>query len=138
MNECKGMNFTMTFDQVVRIDNGKGVIEQLQDDVKELQEEVDKLNTEVAECSDKLSGIEDGAERNVIVGIKVNGKLIPPVNRIVDIPISGGADIPSLDDAVDNGVGYDSNNNIVVKNLDIDRLVQDDVSELVLNGGGAV
>lgn len=138
MNECKGMNFTMTFDQVVRIDNGKGVIEQLQDDVKELQEEVDKLNTEVAECSDKLSGIEDGAERNVIVGIKVNGKLIPPVNRIVDIPISGGADIPSLDDAVDNGVGYDSNNNIVVKNLDIDRLVQDEVSELVLNGGSAI
>ena len=138
MNECKGMNFTMTFDQVVRIDNGKGVIEQLQDDVKELQEEVDKLNTEVAECSDKLSGIEDGAERNVIVGIKVNGKLIPPVNRIVDIPISGGADIPSLDDAVDNGVGYDSNNNIVVKNLDIDRLVQDEVSELVLNGGNAI
>lgn len=138
MNECKGMNFTMTFDQVVRIDNGKGVIEQLQDDVKELQEEVDKLNTEVAECSDKLSGIEDGAERNVIVGIKVNGKLIPPVNRIVDIPISGGANIPSLDDAVDNGIGYDSNNNIVVKNLDIDRLVQDEVSELVLNGGNAI
>lgn len=40
MNECKGMNFTMTFDQVVRIDNDKGVIKQLQDDVKELQEEV--------------------------------------------------------------------------------------------------
>lgn len=138
MNECKGMNFTMTFDQVVRIDNGKGVIEQLQDDVKELQGEVDQLNTEVAENSNKLSGIEDGAERNVIIGIKVNGKPIPPVNRIVDIPISGGADIPSLENAVDNGVGYDSNNNIVVKNLDIDRLVQDEVSELVLNGGNAV
>lgn len=103
MNECKGMNFTMTFDQVVRIDNGKGVIEQLQDDVKELQEEVGQLNTEVAENSNKLSGIEDGAERNVITGIKVNGKLIPPVNRIVDIPISGGANIPSLDDAVADG-----------------------------------
>lgn len=138
MNECKGMNFTMTFDQVVRIDNGKGVIEQLQDDVKELQGEVDQLNTEVAENSNKLSGIEDGAERNVIIGIKVNGKPIPPVNRIVDIPISGDANIPSLEDAVDNGVGYDSNNNIVVKNLDIDRLVQDKVSELVLNGGNAV
>lgn len=138
MNECKGMNFTMTFDQVVRIDNGKGVIEQLQDDVKELQGEVDQLNTEVAENSNKLSGIEDGAERNVIIGIKVNGKPIPPVNRIVDIPISGCADISSLEDAVDNGVGYDSNNNIVVKNLDIDRLVQDKVSELVLNGGNAV
>ena len=64
MNECKGMNFTMTFDQVVRIDNDKGVIEQLQNDVKELQEEVGQLNTEVSENSNKLSGIEDGAERN--------------------------------------------------------------------------
>lgn len=138
MNECKGMNFTMTFDQVVRIDNDKGVIEQLQNDVKELQEEVGQLNTEVAENSNKLSGIEDGAERNVITGIKVNGELIPPVNRIVDIPISSGANIPSLDDAVDNGVGYDRNNNIVVKNLDIDRLVQDEVGELILNGGGSI
>ena len=138
MNKCKGMNFTMTFDQVVRIDNDKGVIEQLQNDVKELQEEVGQLNTEVSENSNKLSGIEDGAERNVITGIKVNGELIQPVNRIVDIPISGGVDIPSLDDAVDNGVGYDSDNNIVVKNLDIDRIVQDEVSELVLNGGNAV
>lgn len=66
MNECKGMNFTMTFDQVVRIDNDKGIIEQLQNDVKELQEEVGQLNTEVAENSNKLSGIEDGAQVNVI------------------------------------------------------------------------
>jgi|GEM_PF-7097735 len=138
MSDCKGMTFNMTFDQVVRIDTGKGVIEQLQDDVKELQEEVDKLNTEVTENTEKLSGIEDGAERNTITEIKVNGKVVEPVDRVIDIPIGSGADIPKLDDAVDNGVGYDNNENIVVKNLEVDRLIQDGVSELVLNGGNAV
>lgn len=92
MNECKGMNFTMTFDQVVRIDNDKGVIEQLQNDVKELQEEVGQLNTEVSENSNKLSGIEDGAERNVITGIKVNGELIQTEVATLNTTAKGYAD----------------------------------------------
>lgn len=131
MNECTGMSFNMTFDQVVRVSSNP-------EEIKELQKEIDELNQKVEVNSEKLSGIEDGAEVNDISVIKINGTVVEPVDKVIDINSKDINDIPDIADAVDNGIGYDNNNDIVVKSLDITKLVQDEDVNVVLNGGKAI
>lgn len=131
MSDCKGISFDMTFDQVVRVSSNP-------EEIKELQKEIDELYQKVEANSEKLSGIENGAEVNDISTIKINGEVITPVDKTVDLNSKDLNGIPELEDTVDNGVGYNKDNSIVVKNLDVTKLVQDKETELILNGGEAI
>lgn len=93
-----------------------------------------------AEEETKLAGIAAGAQVNVIEGVTVaGGQLTPNENKVVDIPFASNAVYGVV-------MGYEgenavmintANNHMEVHSLNVNKLVQDDNTVLVLNGGNA-
>lgn len=124
--------FDMSFDSTVRI-YGENP-----EELKKLHQQVDELEVKVAKNTDKLANIEDGADVSPIIEVKVDGNAVQPVDRIINIPLKEFVGIPDEPNAVENGVEYNNEGKVVVKNLNVERLVQNEGGELVLNGGNAV
>ena len=124
--------FNMSFDNAVRI-YGENP-----EELKKLHQQVDALEEKVNQNTDKLTNIQDGADVSPIIELKVDGQTIVPVDRVADIPLKELVGIPDEPNAVENGVEYSADGKVVVKNLNVEKLVQNDGDELVLNGGGAV
>lgn len=92
---------------------------------------------------EKLNGIEAGAQANVIEGVKFNGTTVAVgEDKIVDIVYSLAiADADTLggvksSDAV-NKISVAEDGTMELNSLNVDKLVQDDGSALILNGGSA-
>ena len=124
--------FDMSFDSTVRI-YGENP-----EELKKLHQQVDELEVKVAKNTDKLANIEDGADVSPIIEVKVDGNTVQPVERIINIPLKEIVGIPDEPNAIENGVEYNNEGKVVVKNLNVERLVQNEGGELVLNGGNAV
>lgn len=80
---------------------------------------------------EKLAKIADGAQVNVLEGVKLGDTLLEIVNKVVTIPV--GAGLKASDEitiAEDGALG--------VGEVNVNKLVQTDGEVLVLNGGAAI
>lgn len=86
----------------------------------------------------KLDGISAGAQVNVIEGVSVAGGQLTPDNKIVDIPFATNAvyGVVKGAEAV-NAVMINTSNQMEVHSLNVNKLVQDENTVLILNGGNA-
>ena len=132
LSATKENKFDMSFDSTVRI------YDENPEELKKLHQQVDELEVKVAKNTDKLDNIEDGADVSPIIEVKVDGNTVQPVKRIINIPLKEIVGIPDEPNAIENGVEYNNEGKVVVKNLNVERLVQNEGDELVLNGGNAV
>lgn len=92
-----------------------------------------------AEEETKLAGIAAGAQVNVVEGIKVGGaQLNPDSNKIIDIPFATNSSYGVVQGHEgENSVMINSSNLMEVHSLNVAKLVQDEGTVLVLNGGKA-
>lgn len=79
---------------------------------------------------EKLNGIADGAQVNVIESVKLNGTLLDIVNKAVNIPL--GAGLKSGDEVE---IGDDGT--LGISKISVEKLYTPDGTEFVLNGGKA-
>lgn len=92
-----------------------------------------------AEEETKLANIAAGAQVNVLEGVTVAGAaLTPDANKIVNIPFATNTTygVVQGDQAV-NAVMINSSNKMEVHSLNVNKLVQDENTVLILNGGNA-
>ncbi len=99
------------------------------------QEKVDGL-------TDRLDTIEanltPNAEANILEIIKINGTALEIIDKAVDLPIASTSTLGLvLSSTAQNQVSVDANGAMTVNSLNVDKLVQDEDSYLVLNGGNA-
>lgn len=87
----------------------------------------------------KLAGIASGAQVNVIEGVKVAGSaLSPDANKIVDVPFATNLAYGVVKGHEgENTVMINSSNQMEVHSLNVSKLVQDENTVLILNGGNA-
>ena len=92
-------------------------------------------DTRVKTIEDKVNGIEDGAQVNVIEAIKLEGEenVLEVVDKTVTIlnATTERAGIVKLS----NEVGVDSNGNLEIKSINANKLNQTEGEWLILNGG---
>ena len=107
------------------------------------EEQATGLIATVQEQGAKLSGIEAGAQVNKIEGIKFNGVLLDiGEDKIVDIVHNIAiADLETLgivkSSEAENGVSVANDGTMSVNSLNVNKLVQTDGDELIMNGGSA-
>lgn len=85
----------------------------------------------------KLSGIAEGAQKNVLEGIKIADTDISVVDKKVNIPIAGAQLGVVLSSTGDDKVKVEADGSMSVNNLNITKLVQSADTVLVLDGGNA-
>lgn len=86
---------------------------------------------------EKLNGIADGAQANVLEGIRINGTEIVLVDKYADIPIAGDILGVVKSSSAENGVTVNEDGTMTVNAISLSKIVQAEDEELVLNGGGA-
>lgn len=79
---------------------------------------------------EKLANIAEGAQVNVLEGVKLGGTLLEIVDKVVDIPM--GAGLKASDE-----VTIASDGTMGVGQVNVNKLVQSDGEFLILNGGAA-
>jgi hypothetical protein len=79
----------------------------------------------------KLETIEEGAQANVLDGIKLGDTLLDIVDKIVTIPIGAGLKASDEITVAEDGT-------LGIGTISVSKLVQNDDVELVLDGGGAI
>jgi hypothetical protein len=95
-------------------------------------------NERVDTIESKLAGIAEGAQVNVIESVKVGGTVLNIVDKAVDIPISTGTMLGVvMSSAAVNKIAVAVDGTMEVNNININKLVQDTDTELVLDGGGS-
>lgn len=85
----------------------------------------------------KLAAIEDGAQANVIETIMAGGVALEILEKSVNIPVAGEKLGLVKANAVENGIAIDEAGAMTVHTLNVNKLVQSDDEDLVLNGGSA-
>lgn len=85
----------------------------------------------------KLSGIAEGAQKNVLEGIQIANTDISVVDKKVNIPIAGSQLGVVLSSTGDDKVKVEADGSMSVNNLNITKLVQSADTVLVLDGGNA-
>lgn len=85
----------------------------------------------------KLAGIEDGAQVNKIEEIMVGGVALEILDKAVSIPVAGENLGLVKANAVENGVAIDESGAMTVHSLNVNKLVQSENEDLILNGGSA-
>ena len=85
----------------------------------------------------KLSGIEEGAQANKIEKVMLGTTELEIVEKAVVIPVAGDTLGAVKANATENGVAIDENGAMSVHSLNVNKLVQTEGEDLVLNGGNA-
>lgn len=86
---------------------------------------------------EKLAKIAEGAQVNVLEGVKIGDTLLSIVDKIVTIPVGGDAlGVVKSSDA-ENKVAIAADGVMEVNSVNVNKLVQDEGSYLILNGGAA-
>ena len=87
---------------------------------------------------EKLAGIAAGAQVNVIEGVSVAGEQITPTNKIVEISSASNTVYGVVKGtAAMNMVSINEDKAMEVHSLNVTKLVQDENTVLILNGGNA-
>lgn len=113
--------------------------------VDDLNSKVDKVAGKGLSANDftndlktKLDGIEAGAQINVLESVKLNGQALPVSEKAVDIPIASSTVLGIVKGTnVENGVGINGDGTMVINKLNVNKLVQTEGDELILNGGNS-
>ena len=86
----------------------------------------------------KLAGIADGAQVNVLESVKINGAEQAITDKSVNIPVASGALLGVVTSSSDeNKVSVASDGTMEVNRINVDKIVQDEGTMLILDGGGA-
>lgn len=86
----------------------------------------------------KLLGIEAGAQINVIEGVTIAGTAISVTDKIVNIPMAGLGSLGIvMGCAAENGIAINADGTMKVNSINVNKLVQSEDDELILNGGNA-
>ena len=86
----------------------------------------------------KLAGIAEGAQVNVLEGVKVGGTLLEITDKTVDIPVATGTILGVvMSSTAENKIAVAEDGTMEVNSINIDKLVQTEGSELVLDGGSS-
>lgn len=110
-----------------------------------LNNKVDKVSGKQLSTNDytneektKLTGIEDGAQKNILESVKVNGSALPISEKAVDIPLAT-AEVLGLvkGSAEENYINVNIDGTLEVNSLNVNKLVQTSGDTLILNGGNA-
>ncbi len=87
---------------------------------------------------EKLAGIAAGAQVNVIEGVSVAGEQITPTNKIVEIASASNTVYGVVKGtAAMNMISINEDKAMEVHSLNVTKLVQDENTVLILNGGNA-
>lgn len=88
-------------------------------------------NTRVETVETKLETVAEGAQVNVLDGVKLGDTLLNIVDKVVTIPVGAGLKASEEVTVAEDGT-------LGVGTVNVSKLAQNDDMELVLDGGGAV
>lgn len=88
-------------------------------------------NTRVETVETKLETVAEGAQVNVLEGVKLGDTLLNIVDKVVTIPVGAGLKASEEVTVAEDGT-------LGVGTVNVSKLAQNDDMELVLDGGGAV
>ena len=83
----------------------------------------------------KLEGIAEGAEVNKLEAVKVNGVALNIADKAVNIPVGGTVLGVVMSSDAQNKISIGADGTMEVNNVNISKLVQDNDSYLILDGG---
>lgn len=87
---------------------------------------------------EKLAGIDEGAEANVIEDVKLGGVSLQVTGKAVDIPAATASSLGLVKSTdAENGVTVASDGTMQINNVNINKLVQTEGDTLILDGGNA-
>lgn len=86
----------------------------------------------------KLTSIEEGAQVNIIEGIRINGIAATITDKIVDLPVGGTVLGLVMSSSAENGVTIKEDGTMEVNSVNVNKLVQTDGDFLVLESGSAI
>ena len=90
------------------------------------------------ELLSKLTGIEAGAQVNDLEVVKIAGVALPISDKAVDIPIATTEALGVvMSSSAENKVSVGVDGTMEVNNVNVNKLVQDENTALILNGGNA-
>ncbi len=90
------------------------------------------------ELLSKLTGIEAGAQANDLEVVKIAGVALPISDKAVDIPIATTEALGVvMSSAAENKVSVGTDGTMEVNSINVNKLVQDGETALILNGGNA-
>ena len=90
------------------------------------------------ELLSKLTGIEAGAQVNDLEVIKIAGTALPISDKAVDIPVATTEALGIvMSSSAENKVSVGADGTMEVNNVNVNKLVQDENTALILNGGNA-
>lgn len=88
--------------------------------------------------ANKLNGIESGAQVNNLEVIKIAGTALPITDKAVDVPMATTEALGVvLGSTAENKVSVSADGTMEVNSVNVDKLVQDENSALILNGGSS-
>lgn len=86
----------------------------------------------------KLASIAEGAQVNVIESVKVGGTVLSIVDKSVNIPIASGTVLGAvMSSTAENKIAVAADGTMEINSVNVDKLVQTEGSELVLDGGSS-
>lgn len=87
----------------------------------------------------KLNGIEDNAEVNVIEIVKMNGEALTITDKSVNIPLGTADSVGVVKSSVaENKVSISDEGEMEVNSVNVEKLVQTEGDTLILNGGSSI
>lgn len=87
---------------------------------------------------DKLSGIAEGAQVNILEAIKINGVAQAITDKAVNIPIATDTLLGVvMGSDAENKVSVAEDGTMEINSVNVNKLVQDENTALILNGGSA-
>lgn len=90
------------------------------------------------ELLSKLTGIEAGAQVNDLEVVKIAGTALPISDKAVDIPVATTEALGVvMSSSAENKVSVGADGTMEVNNVNVNKLVQDENTTLILNGGNA-
>ena len=98
---------------------------------EQITESIETINT-------KLDTIEENAQVNVLEAIQINGVAQAITDKAVNIPVATDSLLGVVKSSVDeNKVVVNTDGTMEVNNININKIVQDEGTTIVLNGGNA-
>lgn len=86
----------------------------------------------------KLAGIAEGAQVNVIEAVKINDTALEIVGKAVNIPVATGTVLGVvMSSAAENKVAVAEDGTMEVNSLNVNKLVQDENTFIILDGGAS-
>ena len=95
-------------------------------------------NERVDTIESKLKDIAEGAQVNVIEAVQINGVVQTITDKTVNIPIATNTTLGVVKSSTDeNKVFINEDGTMEITNININKIIQDESTTLVLNGGSA-